>query len=110
MPLALGSSKSSVEDLMDCLASSTESEKVELRRCLNGLEISAKAEGRGRKGDMLTRPIFERSFMTELVGHVEPSASAMVDQEVAGRKKDGKRDRRDDTSPSVLEEAQRVTR
>lgn len=90
---------------MDCLASSTESEKVELRRCLNGLETSAKAEGRCRKGDMLTRPMVERSFMTVLVGHGEPSASAMVDEEVAGRRMAGKRDRRVDTSPSVPEEA-----
>lgn len=90
---------------MDCLASSTESEKVELRRCLNGLETSGKAEGRCRKGDMLTRPMVERSFMTVLAGHAEPSASAMVDEEVACRKKDGKRDRRVDTSPSLFKEA-----
>lgn len=94
-----------MEDLIDCLASSTESEKVELRRCLDGLDMSAKAEARCRKGDMLARPIVERSFMTVLVGGVEPSASAMIGEEVASRKKDSKGDRRVNTSPSVFKDA-----
>ena len=39
--VTLGIRRSSVEDLMDCLVLS---EKVELRRCLRGLEISAKVD------------------------------------------------------------------
>ena len=39
-PLARGSNRSSVDDLMDCLVLSMESEKLELRRSLNGCETS----------------------------------------------------------------------
>lgn len=42
--LALGSNKSSVDDLIDCLVLSTDSEKVELRLCRRGGEGSAKVD------------------------------------------------------------------
>lgn len=55
MFLTRGNNKSSVDDLMDCLASSIESEKLELRRCLRGFDMSAEVEarprGRRRRGD-----------------------------------------------------------
>lgn len=44
--VAFGSNRSSVEDLMEFLALSTDSENVELRRCLKGFAISAKVEAR----------------------------------------------------------------
>jgi len=43
---ARGSKRSSVEDLIDCLVLSIESEKLELRRCVNKCETSANAEAR----------------------------------------------------------------
>ena len=59
--LALGRSRSSVEDLNDCLVLFPESEKLELRRCLRGLETSAKVDarpkGRWRRGDRLDLPV-----------------------------------------------------
>jgi len=41
---ARGSNRSSVEDLIDCLVLSIESERLELRRGLNGCATSANAE------------------------------------------------------------------
>ena len=77
-----------MEDIIDCLAPSTESEKVKLPRCLNGLDKSAKVEVRCRIGDILDRPAAERSFMAVFAGVAEPSASAMIDKECASRQRE----------------------
>ena len=59
--VALGSRRLSVDDLMDCRVLSTESEKLELRRCLRGFERSAMVEARPnsrlRIGESLCRAV-----------------------------------------------------
>lgn len=56
---------------MDCLASSTESESAEARRCLSGLVASAKVEvrptRRWRKGEALLFAIVGSSFITDVM-------------------------------------------
>ena len=47
--VALGSNRLSVDDLMDCRVLSTESEKLELRRGLRGLDMSAMVEARPKR-------------------------------------------------------------
>ena len=54
----LGRSKSSVDERMDCLASSTDSERFELRLGLCGsAKVDARPSGRWWRGDMLALPV-----------------------------------------------------
>lgn len=59
--MALGSKRLSVDDLMDCRVLSTESEKLELERCLREFDISAMVEARPdsrlRTGKSLCRAV-----------------------------------------------------
>lgn len=66
-PFAFGNSKSSVEEMI-------ESEKVELRRCRKGVDVSAKVEARPksllRRGERLARGEFFAFVMLILLGGV----------------------------------------
>lgn len=73
--LAFGSSKSSVEEKI-------ESENVELRLCLRGLEVSANVEalprGLWRRGDWLARTGFFAFARLILVGAADMLSSIMM--------------------------------
>lgn len=66
---ARGRSKSSVEDLIDCLVDSTESEKVELRRFFKGCSANVveRPKGRCRRGDRLGRTVSIAALATRVV-------------------------------------------
>lgn len=67
---------------MDCLASSIESEKAELRRCRDGLDTSAKVEarpiGRCRNGEALVFPIVGSCLWMVLVDVRTPSLFSAI--------------------------------
>ena len=76
----LGSSRSSVDDFIEYLASSTESDILELLRgpAKSAAKVEARPSGRWRSGDMLLLPVDLAAIPFPLVGGVGSPFIAIV--------------------------------
>ena len=88
----LGKSRSSVDESIDCLASSTDPERFEVRRGLarSAAKVAARPRGRRRRGDMLFLAVEVVIVPLALSGGLESSLTTMtmVEREAVPQEKE----------------------